>query len=44
MILKYDNLVVFKVEFKLVKTCLVNVGEEGLMIDNIKNINLNGGI
>ena len=36
--------VVFKVEFKLVRTCLVIVGEEGLMIDNIKNGNLNGGV
>ena len=36
--------VVFKVECKLVRTCLVIVGEEGLMIDNIKNRNLNGGV
>ena len=36
--------VVFKVEFKLVRTCLVIVREECLMIDNIKNINLNGGV
>ena len=36
--------VVFKVEFKLVRTCLVIVGEEGLVIDNIKNENLNGGV
>ena len=36
--------VVFKVEFRLVRTCLVIVGEDGLMIDNIKNGNLNGGV